>query len=397
MQRWSLVISLCSVILLLGSSFLQRPASAVTLQAILNPDKNHTVLEYNELHTVLVNYPKDSKVAQLFSKAMPKISVNASTFVDSNKVKGNQEAMNRLLASVNREMAKKNTLVRAGSVNMTFIAEVKRYSDTSSIVAQRLYLDIGIDGYVIPNDKDTQHKYLDFNWRDITVSDPVILQYIKEGDNSSNSNSDSNHTGNIEINLMSDVLDALMPGFNAALGEAGAGEKEMAYLHRPVIDFSKLSTSMDRWYVLFDPTASIQETERFKFKGEENGAKVVTIYSLGEGSFREGAHNDEVITTSFGLDGNKNNNNDARYSMQFTIPAPNGRIDVLGYSKMTSVNGQDTAIISSKNEGGSSYAGNFPIVVLGSLGGIMAAVVSFVLLKSRTPKGHNNDNDDANR
>jgi hypothetical protein len=56
---------------------------------------------------------------------------------------------------------------------------------------------------------------------------------------------------------------------------------------------------------------------------------------------------------------------------------------VLGYSKMTTTGGNDMAVISSTNEGGSSYASNFPLVVLGLLGGIMAGVTGLVLFKAR--------------
>ena len=57
---------------------------------------------------------------------------------------------------------------------------------------------------------------------------------------------------------------------------------------------------------------------------------------------------------------------------------------VPGYSKMTtSGSGDSVAVISDQNEGGSSYAGNFPLVVLGSLGGIMGGITGFVLFKGR--------------
>lgn len=363
-SRWAAYVSV--LVLIVCPLAFKHTVSAVTLEAVLNPDVNHTVLGYNELHTVMINYPEGSKLSQLFNSATERISINAST--SDSRIKSNQEAMKTLVENINRELANRNTLVRASAVNMTMITDVKRLSSTSSIVAQRLYLDIDIDGYIIPNKDDPAHKYLDFNWRAFTVNDPLTLQY-----------EDNSKTRSIEVNRMSGVLDAAMPGFSDTFRAAGAGEKEMAFLQKPVIDFSKLSPSMDKWYVLFDPTASIVETERFKYVGEVNGAKVDTIYSLGEGSIREGPHNDEVITSSFG-------SGDNRYSMEFTIPAPNGRIDVLGYSKMTSVNGDDTAIISDKNEGGSSYAGNFPFVVLGSFGAIIGVVVVFVLIKSRDKK-----------
>ena len=49
------------------------------------------------------------------------------------------------------------------------------------------------------------------------------------------------------------------------------------------------------------------------------------------------------------------------YSLKFTLPPPNAR-DVLGYSKMTTVGGNDMAVMRT-NEGGLADAGNFPLVM----------------------------------
>ncbi len=138
---------------------------------------------------------------------------------------------------------------------------------------------------------------------------------------------------------------------------------------------------MNDWYHLFDPAAELAETKGYGYKGEANGAKVVTIYSLGEGSIREGEHSDTIHDVTFG--------NNKQYKAEMTLPAPNGRIDILGYARLVSSPGQETAIVSQTNEGGSSYAGNFPIVVLGGLGAMMLVVVAIVLIKSRGTKNIN--------
>ena len=123
--------------------------------------------------------------------------------------------------------------------------------------------------------------------------------------------------------------------------------------------------------------ASLVETQGYGYKGEANGAKVDTIYSLGEGSIREGKHEEKVYNSLFGTASKP-------YSLSLTIPPANARIDLLGYSKMvSSSNGDDVAIISDQNEGGSSYAGNFPMVVIASLGSVMGAITGFVLFKGR--------------
>jgi hypothetical protein len=223
---------------------------------------------------------------------------------------------------------------------------------------------------MLPNNQDPDHKFVDFNWRSFTVNQPIILSYM---DNKSGT------TKNIEINYMSGVLDAAMPGFMNALKAAGAPLKTISLLQTPVISYNKLSESMDRWYVLFDPAASLVETQGYGYKGEANGARVDTIYSLGEGSFREGVMEPTVSYSKFGTAPNT-------YSLSFTVPPPAARIDLLGYSKMTTSGDSNVAIISKQNEGGSSYAGNFPLVVLTALGGMMGGVVAFVLLKTRTRK-----------
>jgi hypothetical protein len=358
------VIFTCFIVLLVSSSAFQSRAYAVTMETVLNPDSNVARLSYEELHVATINYPASSQLAKLLS-SHHKLIVTAST---NDTRKDNQEAMQNLVMSINNEFRKHNSIVTAKSASVTITTEVKPSTGTSSLLAQQVLMKIDIDNYVIPNNQDSNHKYIDFNWRAFAVSDPLKITYI---------DNDTNSEKSIEANMLSDAMESVVPGFKDALTQAGAGADDIAFLQRPIIDFSKLSLSMDRWYVLFDPTASIRETEGYGFAGEVNGAKVVTIYSLGEGSIREGAHDDTTYNTSFGP--NK------EYSMEFKIPPPNSRIDVLGYSNMHSSGGQDTAVISDKNEGGSSYAGNFPFVVLGSLGGIMAAVVGFVLLKSRNP------------
>jgi hypothetical protein len=71
------------------------------------------------------------------------------------------------------------------------------------------------------------------------------------------------------------VLDGAMPSFKDASKKAGA-TKATLLLQIPVIDYSKRSESMDRWYVLFDP--SLVETQRFGFQGEANGASEYDIF-----------------------------------------------------------------------------------------------------------------------
>jgi hypothetical protein len=346
-----------------------RSTFAVTLTAVLNPDQDSTNATYEEIHTVLIDYPQNSQIATLFNNSPDRIIITA-TSSPTEQNKKNAAAMQTFLDGLNEALTNAHSNVQATSVSLKFIADVKHYSSTESIVAQRALLTLGLQGYMLPNNQDPDHKFVDFNWRSFTVNRPIILSYM---DNKSGT------TKNIEINYMSGVLDTAMPGFMDTLKAAGAPQKTISLLQTPVINYNRLSESMDRWYVLFDPAASLVETQGYGYKGEANGARVDTIYSLGEGSFREGVMEPTVSNSNFGTAPNT-------YSLSFTVPPPAARIDLLGYSKMTTSGDSNVAIISKQNEGGSSYAGNFPLVVLTALGGMMGGVVAFVLLKTRTRK-----------
>lgn len=358
----SVVLSLCL--------FIPQLTSAVTLTAVLNPNQDSTNATYEEIHTVLIDYPQNSQIATLLQNSPSRITITA-TSLPTEQNKQNAAGMQTFLDGINQALTNAHSNVQATSATLKFIADIKHYSNTESIVAQRAMLTLGLQDCMLSNNQDPNHKFVDFNWRAFTINQPIRLFYT---DNKTVA------TKNIEINYMSGVLDAAMPGFMDALKRAGATQQTILLFQTPVIDYSKLSESMDRWYVLFDPTASLVETQGFGYKGEANSARVDTIYSLGEGSIREGAMNPTVYNSNFGASPNT-------YSLTFTIPPPAARIDVLGYSKMTTTsNGSSVAIISNQSEGGSSYAGNFPMVVLSVLGGMMGAIVVFVLFKARTPK-----------
>ena len=361
--------SLFLLVIIISSN--ANSVNAVTLTSIINPESSSTTINYQESHPTIFNYPENSNLANLFKQLPHRISINASSSNSDirNNNNDNEMAMQNLLKSINTQFQHANSITHATGVNVSFIADIRQFSNTQTSIDQRISMDINLENFVIPNSNDPSHKYVDLNWRSFIINDSIPLQYTINH---------SKNTREIDINHLLSMLYALNSGFK---NELNSDSSNIQILNSPLIDFSRLSTPMNYWYHLFDPAAELAETKGYGYKGETNGAKVVTIYSLGEGSIREGEHSDTIHDVIFG------NNN--QYKAELTLPAPNGRIDILGYARLASTPGQETAIVSQTNEGGSSYAGNFPIVVLGGLGAIMLVVVAIVLIKSRGTKNIN--------
>jgi len=117
-------------------SHVPQLASAVTLTAVLNPNQNSTQVTYEELHTVLINYPQNSEIATLFKDNAGEISITATSLpTENNKV--NLAAMQKLVTYINQALSNTHSLVRVTAVNMKFIGDIRGYSSTQSNIAQR--------------------------------------------------------------------------------------------------------------------------------------------------------------------------------------------------------------------------------------------------------------------
>ncbi len=107
------------------------------------------------------------------------------------------------------------------------------------------------------------------------------------------------------------------------------------------------------------------------------GAQVLSVYALGEGSLREGAHTATEKDANVNVDG-------ADVRVHSTTPPPSGQITVAGYADEQEANGAEFAVVSPDAPAGvQTSTGGFPIQVLLVLGGMMGAIAIFILFKAR--------------
>ena len=82
-------------------------ASAVTLTAVLNPNQDSTHATYEELHIMLVDYPPNSQIANLFKSnhdSRITITTSSSSPPPSESSNKNAAAMQSLLSNINTEL-----------------------------------------------------------------------------------------------------------------------------------------------------------------------------------------------------------------------------------------------------------------------------------------------------
>ena len=182
---------------------------------------------------------------------------------------------------------------------------------------------------------------------------------------------DSPEHGRVNINQPIGLLEATFPEFAEKL----AGSEARGIMTEPILDFSEIGAMpMDRWHWLFDPTFSQASTGGI-LKGEGIGrAKVMSVYSLGECSIREGCPPPKEGDAAVSIDG-------TRVQVQISTPQPNSQIEIAGFTSIEKAGGQEMIRVRMDNPGLSIPL--FTMQVLLVLSGMMGAIAFFVLLKSR--------------
>jgi hypothetical protein len=178
--------------------------------------------------------------------------------------------------------------------------------------------------------------------------------------------------GNVSINYPISLLQVKFPEIAQQLNSSEASE----IFNTSLFNFEKIATPMERWHFLFDPTGSQASTAGSGYE-ELGGARVVSIFSLGESSFREGVMEAEESDAAAVIDG-------TNVDIHSSHPPPSGQIQVAGFATVSRNGNSEIAFVTENApEGTTTATGGFPLQVLLILAGMMAAVSVFVLWKAR--------------
>ncbi|HEX7033570.1 MAG TPA: hypothetical protein VF172_11275, partial [Nitrososphaera sp.] len=166
------------------------------------------------------------------------------------------------------------------------------------------------------------------------------------------------------------LLQALYPNVATQLMDTDARQ----VLVDPILNFEDFDAPLSTWHVLFDPVGAYGES--VGLQGTE-GAQVLSVYSLGESSLREGTHESVERDASVNIGG-------ANVQVHSTTPPPNAQLTIAGYSAVQESGGNEFAVVTLEAPAGvQTSTGGFPIQVLLVLGGMMGAIAIFILFKAR--------------
>jgi hypothetical protein len=334
--------TILSVILI--TSFVPQ-AFAVQMTAVLLPSKDIAQPVFTGDRFITLKYSPGSTFSNLFNGKSEHVSFT-------------MKAPSDVISAFNNAIAtQKQSPVRIKNGTLSYSADLVGQSDTVQL-SYKVQFTPMISNFVLQKTNGTQNTVVDIDWRSIVINDPLIV--------------DAPKYGKISVNYPIGLLQAIHPDLVQQISKSQSADIFKA----PLLNFETVGIPMDRWHFLFDPTGSLAGVAGSGFT-EQGGARAVSIYSLGESSFREGTFTEQTSDSTATLD-------NTQVQVHSSTPPPSAQLQIAGFAKIQKSGNNELAFVSTEAPAGNVTAtGSFPLQVLLVFGGMMGAVAVFVLVKAR--------------
>ena len=325
---------------------------AIQMEAGISPSKNAADATFTGDRIITLRYPANSTLGQMLDGNKDSISFSLNSSDSSNGLSAVLDKINEYLLS------QKRSLAEFTNASLDYRAAVNG-GPTTATISYQVELHPAITNLVTESN-GTSSSVLDIDWRGIVLDEPLILN--------------TTEYGQIDINHPMGGLEKIVPEVATKIQNTTIAEA----FNTPILDFEEFGVTMNNWHFLFDATGAQAGAAGYGFSSEDD-SKIVSIYSLGESSFREGTHTVKETSASAEIDGDTVNVNG------LTAP-PSGQMQIGGFSQIQQggSGGTEHLFVSSvAPQGVATSSGSFPIQVLLIFGAMMAGVAVLVLVKAR--------------
>lgn len=337
----------CWIMVLILLPLVFSQAFASQMEVFLLPSNDRADPIFTSIMFLTIRYEPGSELSKIFNGTTERVS-----FILNSTDKGMKELEKTINDAI---LVEKNSPIQLEKTDLEYTAQF-RGDENRLAIAYKIKLNPEITKFVLPSNGTTA---VDLDWRSFEVKEPLTIDVPQYGE--------------FDINYPIGSIQALFP---EAAQKLLAAENSKKILQAPLLNFEEIGLPMDRWHFLFDPTGSQAYAAGSGYL-EEGGSRVVSVFSLGESSFREGTHAVTESSLETTVD-------DSKISMKTSTPPPSSQIQIGGFAKVLNIDGAEVAFVTpNAPEGTVTSTGNFPIQVLLILGGMMGAVAVLVLLKAR--------------
>jgi len=334
---------LLSAVLVAGTI---SPVLAAQLEIRMNPEADFATGQMRYQKTVFIEYNEGGQIADQLRGKEFTVSFTADT---------TDPGVAALRDHLNQNIASKGSHARITDMILEYSAHLTGRGLNTSI-DYKITLRPTIEDYVIRQYSANSPALVDISWRGLTANGPFVVNTVQHGD--------------VEVNMPISFIKSNLPDVYSAI----AGTDAEKLLSKSIIDASFIGTQpISNWHFLFDPTGINVDAGTYGLSQDISGF-VVSSFTMGESSLREGRQVERVETSQFSAD--------RPYIVRTVQSADSANLHVIGFVAVDRLDGVEVLGVSPQAPQGfaTTSTGSFPVSIIygmAALAGIGAIAIFF--------------------
>ena len=343
----SIFLVFFAFLLIVGNS---APALAAQLDVRLNPQSKDSEFTVRYQRTVFIEYPEGGDLADMLRGNSWSIEKSADT---------STPGISNLISKLNQKLLEDGSSSRITNLDVEYFAKMTARGLNTSVDYQILLTGTLSDYIIREYVPGGSSGIVDASWRGLTVDGPIVID-------------------GTEINLPISALQSQQPGvYSLLLGTEAEDVLMVGIINADGIRDQPLTN----WHFLFDPTGINVDASQFGLSEDITGF-VVSIFTMGESSFREGQVREKVWEAEIILD--------KRYEVRGIESADAANFAVIGFGAIDNIEGAEVlGVTPTPPEGyATTSTGEFPVMIMYGMAGMAAiGAVAILFISQRKLKG----------
>jgi len=331
--------------LLVLSSF--SPVWAAQLNVNIHPQSSEAIPQYKFLRTVFIEYADGGEVADILRNQKSQIQFTADS---------ETPGVRELITKMNQNLASIRSNVVITDLTLEYTVTLTGRPLLASI-DYKLFLNPVITEFVVREQTLSTPAWIDASWRGFSIDGPINIA--------------TPEFGVVDINLPISFIEKELPELYSKM----IGSEAEEILSQNIIDASGiLSQPLSNWHFLFDPTGINVDAATYGLAEELKG-NVISIFTMGESSIREGIITEKEWVGEFTAD--------KTYAVRSVESGDAANIALIGFANTDSIEGAEIFGVSPRPPEGyaTTSTGEFPVMIIygmAAMGGIGAVALLFM-------------------
>ena len=262
------------------------------LEVTIDPNSDTAIAKMTYQRSINIDYSDGGKLAE-----MNGMSKELSFTADSSN-----PGVQSLISKINSYILSKNSQGQITDLTVEYKSLMTGRS-TSMSVDYTVVLHPTIQNLVIKQGSGNDPTLVDVDWRGFGATGPITINTLAYGD--------------VEINLPISTFERFTPSLALSLKSSDAAEIMSTIL----MDADQIKEQpIGNWHFLFDPTGIGADASQYGFQT----GSVISSFTMGESSFREGLIREQVHEGSVNID--------KTYTVTSYESSGNASIDLIGFA-----------------------------------------------------------------